>query len=120
MVGVNLAGVGDWAIGSSRAGLSLATRLTAVENFVGFEEIFARRHLQRSGGHRVAINPRFRRYSGALDVSQWLAIRMGRKWFDRGQCLLVPAGAFANQQTRQDFVSLARDHIAPSTHLMRA
>src|SRR5215831_11584541 len=63
MVGVNLAGVGDWAIGSSRAGLSLATRLTAVENFVGFEEIFARRRLQRSGGHRVAINPRFRRWT---------------------------------------------------------
>jgi antitoxin HigA-1 len=30
MVGVNLADVGDCAIGSSRAGLSLATRLTAV------------------------------------------------------------------------------------------
>jgi hypothetical protein len=29
--GVNLVGVGDWAIGSSRAGLSLAARLTAVE-----------------------------------------------------------------------------------------
>jgi len=31
MVGVNLAGVGDWAIGSSRAGLALATRLAVVE-----------------------------------------------------------------------------------------
>src|SRR5882762_4597893 len=31
MVGVNLAGVGDWAIGSSRTGLSLATSLNVGE-----------------------------------------------------------------------------------------
>jgi hypothetical protein len=56
MVGVNLAGVGDWAIGSSRAGLSLATRLTAVEISQGFEAILARRRGQPSGGHRVHID----------------------------------------------------------------
>ena len=55
MVAASLAGVGDWAIGSSRAGLSLATRFDRGRNFVGFEEIFARRSQQRSGGHCVHI-----------------------------------------------------------------
>jgi len=53
MVAASLAGVGDWAIGSSRAGLSLATRFDRGRNFVGFEEIFARRRQRRSGGVHI-------------------------------------------------------------------
>src|SRR5271170_8470317 len=48
---------GDWAIGSSRAGLSLASRRG--RNFVGFEEIFGRRRL----AIEVALDFRTRRYS---------------------------------------------------------
>jgi hypothetical protein len=35
-------------------------------------------------------------------------------WLDRGQGLVVPAGAFVNQETRRLFVSLVREHIAPA------
>jgi hypothetical protein len=35
-------------------------------------------------------------------------------WVDRGQCIIVPDRALANQETRQNFVSLARQHIVPT------
>jgi hypothetical protein len=35
-------------------------------------------------------------------------------WFDRGQCLAIPDRALANQETRRNFVSLARQHITPA------
>jgi hypothetical protein len=34
-------------------------------------------------------------------------------WFDRTQGILVPARTLANQETRQHFVSLVREHVAP-------
>lgn len=34
-------------------------------------------------------------------------------WFDRGQCLIIPGRALANQETRRNLVDLARRHIAP-------
>jgi hypothetical protein len=54
MVGVNLAWVGDWATAQAEQ----VYRWHAIDrgrNFVGFEEIFARRRQQRSGGHCVHI-----------------------------------------------------------------
>ena len=35
-------------------------------------------------------------------------------WFDRAAGLLVPARALANEDMRQNFISLAREHIAPA------
>jgi hypothetical protein len=35
-------------------------------------------------------------------------------WIDRGQGILVPASALADEETRRNFVSLARAHITPA------
>jgi hypothetical protein len=34
-------------------------------------------------------------------------------WFDRAQGVVVPARALAGEETRRDFVNLAREHMAP-------
>jgi len=35
-------------------------------------------------------------------------------WFDRGQGILVPERAFANEEMRQTFIGAARGHVAPT------